>query len=949
MVSRSDSPTFGRARGSIPLLLLLACRPDGPTKPPVVDVAAGDATDPTLADPREGSGEADGPVEEPEAPVAELRQRPAPAPVEGRDAALAAVVRGNPEGAIAALRGLLKAKPGDLEVRVALARALATTGANDDARAVLEDPKGKPLDVEVVQLRLWLLRARGDLAGAQKLLDEAIKRHPDALPLQGELIALRVDTGLREDPKTRALIDAMYDAYDAGKAKTTAELLAVAIAAQSRGGKGGYHDANMVLEAAEVQEPVEAGTWIGDRVRLLRGSVFLEKYAGDEAATTFEMLLARDPWHVEALVGMAMVNVENLRFAAASRAATEALMVDPHHADAHAVLARIALIEGRHDEVAAHTRGDALARNPGHVRSLAVVAAEAIASGRPKDYAAARDRVLADNPTGGAFFRDLSEILGFLHLYPEADDVLREGVALAPNDPYVQSAWGLNLLRLGDETTGRAALEKAWKGDPFNERTRNVLDLYENSLDKNYTVETKGDLTIRLPTQDRAFVQPVLMASAERSRRALDGFYKTQAGKLRLEFFDAPDEFSVRTVGVPSLGAVAVCFGPVITFIGPYSGRVNLDLVMRHELAHVYAIRRSKGRVPRWFTEGLSEWESEQADPAWARESASLLTEARKRGKLRKLSELELAFIRAESPMMMEAAYATAAYAIRYLAATYGRDKLIAILDGYGQGKHTDELFTAHLGKSLATVEGDFEAWFTAQLAAKVSGWAPGGKPDEPRMKLWIAAGEQVEKGEHAEAIRTLEALVAKKGDGFLPRMALAQVIMQGKSPAAAKRHLEAAQRFATESIEPFVKLAELARNAGDVTEEKRVLRAALAIDADSLDPAARFLMLSLVSDDADGAALGTARVLALAPLHPIALAAQAIVLAKAGKSADAKAHVARADEALSKAEGRGPADTSVVLALAHQAVGDRAGAEAIAKTLGKADLPAAAKKRLGV
>jgi hypothetical protein len=29
--------------------------------------------------------------------------------------------------------------------------------------------------------------------------------------------------------------------------------------------------------------------------------------------------------------------------------------------------------------------------------------------------------------------------------------------------------------------------------------------------------------------------------------------------------------------------------------------------------------------------------------------------------------------------------------------------------------------------------------------------------------------------------------------------------------------------------------------------------------------------------------------------------------------------------------------------------VGDRAGAEAIAKTLGKADLPAAAKKRLGV
>lgn len=943
---------FGRFRGSaLWLLVALACRPAASTKPPAgaPDVAKGEpgaaTVDPEAADPREDSGDPDAPAD---AAAPQLRERPAPVPVDGRDAAMQAVVRGNPGGAIAALEKHLKDKPGDVDARIALARAHLAGGAIDDAKKVLEDAKGKPLDVEIVQVRVALARMRGDLAGAMKLLDEAQRKHPDALPLVGDRIALLVDTGHRDDPKTTALIDQMYDAYDAGKAKTTAELLAVAIAAYTRGGKGGFHDANMVLEAAETLDPVDAGTWVGDRVRLLRGSIFLEKYAADEAATTFEMLLARDPWHVDALAGMAMVNVESLRFAAAARAATEALMVDPHHADAHAALARIALIEGRHDELRAHTSGEALKRNPGHARSLAVVAAEAIANGDRKAYAIARDRVLADNPKAGGFFRDLSDILGFLHLYPEADEVLREGAKLSPNDPYVQSALGLNLLRLGDEALGREALDRAWKRDPFNERTRNTLDLYEDRLDKHYTVETKGDLTVRLPTEDREFVQPILLASAERSKKALDGFYKIDAGKLRLEFFASPEEFSVRTIGVPSLGAVAVCFGPVITFIGPYHGHVNLDLVMRHELAHVYAIRRSKGRVPRWFTEGLSEWESEQADPAWARESAALLTAAKKQGKLRKLSELELAFIRAESPMMMEAAYATAAYAIRYLAATYGREKLIAILDGYAEGKHTDVLFAKHFGKPLETVEREFEAWFSAQLAAKLSGWSPdGAKPDDERSKLWASAQEQVEAKDNAAAIRTLESLAAKKGDGFSVRMALAELVMDGKSPAAAKRHLEAAMKFMTESIEPHVRLAKLARDAGDIAEEKKVLRAALAIDADSLDPAARFLMLALVTDDADAIALGQARVAALAPLHPIALAARAIALSKSGKAADAKAHVARADAALKNTQGRGPADTLVVVALAHRATGDKAGADAMVKQLGKADIPAAARKKL--
>jgi len=944
------SPSWRASAWALSFALLLpgvACRPTA-TKRPAEQPSDAAVIDPGAKDPRVGSGAPHALMDE--GPAAAVRQRPKPADVHDRAAALQAVARGNPEGAIAFLRTFLESHADDVEARLALARAQMSVGALDDARATLFDKRAKGNDVALVQMRVQLHRTRGEYGEAEKLLEAGLKAHPDALPLRGDLLWLRVETGRRKDARTKDLLEGLYDAYDGSKAKSAADLLAVAQAALARGGKAGFHDANMVLEEAEALAPTAEGTWVGDRIRLIRGAVFLEKYAADEAATTFGLLLERDAWHPDALAGMAWVHLEGLRFAAAARAADEALLVNPHHPEAHAALARIALIEGRREEARSRIEREVLKVHPANDRGLAVLAALAITQADDKAYAKARDRVLAVNPHHGGFFKDLSDILGFLHLYPEADQVLREGEALAPDDPYVQSALGLNLLRLGAEERGRQALEKSWKGDPFNERTRNVLDLYTNSLDKSYVLHDTGSLTIRLPTTDAEFVQPVLVDSVERSRKDLDKAYATKAGKLRVEFFASPDEFSVRTVGVPSLGAVAVCFGPVITFIGPYHGVINLDLVIRHELAHVYAIARSKGRVPRWFTEGLSEWESELADPAWARESAALLGEARRQKKLRKLSELELAFIRAESPVMMEVAYATAAYAIRYLGTTYGRAKLVAVLDGYGKGLDTPELFSKHFGKDLTTVEREFEAWFFAELERKQGGWTPTNSEtsNDPRDGLYRAAQAALEKGDRPGAVRTLETLIDKGGDGFPTRMALANLGADGKQAPATKKHLEAARKFNTESIEPLVKLAELARRAGDVGEEKKVLREALAIDADSLDPAARLLMLAVVTDDRDAAAYARGRTRALAPLHPLTLAADALELQKAGKGADAKKRLDRAAKALANTEGRGPVDTLVVVALARAAVGDKNGAKEAAKqALANKALPAQARKRL--
>jgi len=875
------------------------------------------------------------------------RKRPEPAQVTGRDAALAAVAGDNPEGALAFLTEHVQGEPGDLDARLALARAQVYVGNFEAAAATLADPKGAPDDPDVVVRRSILAERNGNAIEAVKWLEATVAKHPDHLPARGQLLWMLGRTGKVDTPRAKAILEGLYDAYDAGRGTNAAELLAVAQAALSRGSTGGFQDGNSVLQDAEEAAPAKEGSWIGDRVLLVRGAVFLRKYAQSEAAETFELILERDPWHPDALVGMARVHVAGLRFADASRYAEEALQVAPGHPDAHAVLAEIAIIEGRHEEASERITKHVLSSNPSHRAGHAVLASLAIYRNDRKAYERSRDAVLGVHPTDGDFFTHIADVLGFLHLYPESDEVLREAVALAPEDPYVLSALGLNQLRIGKEKAARASLAAAWKGDRFNERTRNVLDLYEDTIDKRYGERTLGDLTVRLPDEDRDFVEGALVGSISRTRAELDAAYHIKPKNLRVEFYADPQAFSVRTVGVPSLGALAVCFGPVITFVGPYTGAYNMDMVVRHELAHTYAIQLSAGRVPRWFTEGLSEWESELEDPAYARESAELLSQARAAGKLRRLSELELAFIRAESGLMMEVAYATAAYAMRYIGSTYGRDKVVAMLQGYAKGRSTDALFTEHLGKNVATVEKEFEQWFFAELDRKVSGWDPSaeGEPDA-RHETLERAMRMAESGDIPGATHELEALVQKDGDGYTVRMMLARLLVDASKGGAAVRHLEKARKFHTEAIEPLVMLANLARDQGNVDEEKRRLSEALEIDGDSLEPAARLLMLGHVTGDKKAVALARRRVTAIAPLHPITLCDEALRLAKDGKKADGKKFLDRGAGTL--AAGVGPSDTFVVASLAAAALGDQSRAKQLAEAA-RADgkLPKVASDKL--
>jgi tetratricopeptide (TPR) repeat protein len=897
-----------------------ACEPGSSTSPEPAQEEPGEATatDATANPMPTASAEA---APDPATP----RERPEAGEVHGLPEALAAAAAGNPEGAIKFLENSLKQDPSSLESSLALASALWQVGEYE--RSIEVQTRSLTLSADPsaqsdMHLTLALRHATlGQADEADKAIDAADKLTPSRIEVKGMRMHVWTRTGRSDTPKAKAMMESLYDDYDASAADTPAELLAVARAAIARGSGGAFQDANMVLSDAEELEPASKATALADELLFLHATIFMEKYASGEAADTLSMILTRDSWNPQALAQLSAVYLKQLALADAQRSAREALMVNPREPTAHATLARIDLIEGRRDEARKRLRESVFVVNPHHTDGLAAAAALAIFDDDEGAYGQARDAALAWHAQGWRFFTSLSDLLGFLHLYPESDQILGEAKKLAPDNPYILSAFGLNRLRLADEKEGRAAIDLAWKSDRYNERTLNTRKLYRDRIEPHYVDYAQGKLNLRVPKEGSEAILPELYEEIARARQTLDHHYGIDPGITRFEIYDTPDDFGIRTVGVPQLGAVGVCFGPTITAIGPYFASHNFYMVAWHELAHVYAITISRGRVPRWFTEGLSEWEASVADPSWTRRSTALLKEARAQGRLRRLSELELAFLRAGSSAMMEVAYMTAAYAMRYLGETYGRAKIIAVLRGYGEGKATPELFAEHLGKTLPQIEKDFDRWFHAELDRSISGWSPSaerGETDGLNMRFADAL-EQAQRGDFSEAGRSLQAMIEDGGDGFETRMTLARVLMQGPGRASAKPHLEKAATFNLESPDPASLLAKLARESDQPKDELKQLNRVLDLDAVNFESTRDLMAIAMAHGDKASLERGARRCRAIAPLHPACLAATAHASAKRDKRR-AKALLDQAAAAMTKTAIDAP--TAAILSMTAKLLG---------------------------
>ena len=130
------------------------------------------------------------------------------------------------------------------------------------------------------------------------------------------------------------------------------------------------------------------------------------------------------------------------------------------------------------------------------------------------------------------------------HRYREAIELEREAVTLRPTYYEAMEAIGAGYLRLGMEKEGLEWLRKAWKGDQYNMRTKNTLDLFEDFIPREYSFATSKSFKLRYHNDEKAlyrrYIEPLLeQAFGDMVKRYV------QRRRLVLELFQNAHHYSV--------------------------------------------------------------------------------------------------------------------------------------------------------------------------------------------------------------------------------------------------------------------------------------------------------------------------------------------------------------------------------------------------------------------
>jgi tetratricopeptide (TPR) repeat protein len=778
---------------------------------------------------------------------------------------------------------------------VATAQTALRSGHYEEARRLATTAARRSPDRGMTVIAARAEMALGLYEDARARLETAVADAPDDLKLRHALCDLLAVMGDRAALKP--LVDLTYDDWSAGRVdrKRVDHLLAVAAVVRL---DDNWQDANDTLREAVRADPRDP------RPNILWGQVFLEKHAVSEAETSFRSALGLDPDNPDAHVGLAMVLLQkHYDVAAAERELDAALRVNKRHAGALAVRAEMAL-DGEEMDATASLIAEIRRTNRRDPGAAWLAAARARLLDDDAGYRRERDAHAALHRADADFFASVADILIRHRRTEDARATAEEGVAADPAHARCQSVLGTTLLRLGDESAGVEALRRAWKRDPYDARTYNLLELYDKVVPRTQTFATKH-LAFRIDPGARVVIEQVVAPFLEETYARYVAKYGFEPkGPITFELYANPEHFAVRTVGLPGIGVDAVCFGRVITSQSPTNAALNWGMVLAHELAHVFAIELSRSRVPRWFTEGLSELETMRARPEWRRRAERDLWGAATRGELPSLSSLSNAFVRAHNAEEATRAYTEAAAVLDYLDRRFGFARLRDALVRFGRGERGLDVVATAMGVSVEALETGFRSDLAARGARfdrqylpaetlrssrPATATTPATTPTMPLPAAGQLDGEariglgRLREGDTRGAARALEKARAD------PRSAnrRATVFLAGELALALRKADEARDAFlnllarpadegdtpaGSDGYDVRVRLALAEIHRHDLAAAEGHLRRAIAFDPDSAE--ATGLLVELLGDPAwhgsrdDDRLAAIAATLRLEPMH---------------------------------------------------------------------------------
>jgi tetratricopeptide (TPR) repeat protein len=729
--------------------------------------------------------------------------------------------------------------------RVQMARAQLATGdlagALATANALAKD-KDAAVAAHARVVAAQALREAGKAAEAQKDLEPLYKSRPDDRRVRHQLSLALLEQGLVKE--AAPLLQRTMDEFDS-RAIDLDDPEQLFFLAEAGRLTSQYELANDSYREATSLAP--HFTHIG----VAWADLFLQKYASALAEETLEAVFKVNPNQPDAHAAMAAVQVESsYDLKKVSFHVDKALEVNPKHQRALLVRASIEIDQNGWD--AAHKSIDAvLALNPNNVEALAMRATIHWLRDDLKAYEAEKQKALKINPAYAELYRIVARSAVREHRYVEAIELEKQAVALRPKYFEAMSGVGLGYLRLGNETEGLAWLKKSWDGDQYNVRTFNTLDLFEKTIPKEYAFSSTKSFKIRYHRDEQKILGRYLEPMLERAFADMVKRYGfTPKTPVVLELYTDAADYAIRTVGLPSLGALGVCFGQVITAMSPSNGDINWGMVLWHELAHVFAIQLSKSRVPRWYTEGLSEYETLIAHPAWRRENDADLYGAVVDGTLPSVTELNHRFMVGDSTAVV-VAYYTSAVTIEYIAQTYGFPKLVEGLKLFGAGKETHEVIPAITGRTVAQFDADFRKYLDVRLAAYKGTFRIPQAPSDDITALEIAVAAKPKDataqarlahahygaGDADKAFAAADAATKLDPKHPLARYLLAEIALRTGDVPGARKMYEGLIASGHDNFDFRVRLATIAQSEGKADELEKQLCAAKKLDPERSYP----------------------------------------------------------------------------------------------------------------
>jgi tetratricopeptide (TPR) repeat protein len=633
---------------------------------------------------------------------------------------------------------LLQSNSSDALVAAAigLSEALAATGEYAAAKQAIVDALTKQDESADLWGRLAELQfATGQWTEARASADAAVQRDTDALRARLIKAHLLRESGELTDALTEYRWFVRY--YNRVQPTDAATLLSVAEGSLEYARWKNVNDifhfvVNTLCPDALKDDPDDWRIWH------LSGELLLEKYNRPEAESELTAALEINPHAAEVHEALARLALQDADYDTAAEHAERALAINPRLVPALVTLARIALQRDETGTTAADYVTQAEAVNPLDQSVLATramclllesgwpaadrleaclgafAARGELSLREPTQFETLVLELAARNPKAGRFLNELGEFFESRRKYAHAELAFRTAVAVMPELAEAKTNLGFIYMRTGRLEDAQRLLDEAFEADPFHVRVSNMRKVLGVLGD--YQVIRTEHFSIRVDPAD-AELGAYMAEYLEELHAELAPLYGYEpALPTQFEIYSsaqgqtAHEWFSARMVGLPWIQTIGASTGMIVAMASPQSLEepFHWGRVLRHEYVHILTLQQTDFNIPHWFTEALAVRSEGMLLPA---EWQTLLERRSAEGNLFNLRTILQGFQAPENQDDWDIAYCQSRLYAHFIEETWGAPALFQLLDAYRRGLATPAAIEEVCGIPEAEFETQYSAW----------------------------------------------------------------------------------------------------------------------------------------------------------------------------------------------------------------------------------------------